>query len=117
MKQSTFSVGDLVMRRSPVTIGIVYRITAFGPEEMVRIYRPGGTAPKAPIRTHSRLVTLEQAIVMFPSKKTSRRNEITTGECNLVPFDLVDLCTERARLEELIQGEVRRLQGAADGDT
>lgn len=105
-------VGDLVKRFDiPGTgTGILYRVLSIGEEREYRVLkRVNGYNSR--VATMTRKVKLQPVIVIFESKMTTGRANVTHYQSELKVIDLVEMGSEYVKLGLLIQDEARRLAG------
>lgn len=104
--------GDLVKRFDiPGTgTGILYRVLSIGEEREYRVLkRVNGYNSR--VATQTRKVKLQPVIVIFESKMTTGRANVTHYQSELKVIDLVEMGSEYVKLGLLIQDEARRLGG------
>ena len=105
-------VGDLVKRFDiPGTgTGILYRVLSIGEErEYYVLRRDRGYNTRTKVKT--RKVKLQPVIVMFESKMSSYRQNVTHYLCDLKEIDIVEMGAEYTKLGLLLQDEARRRAG------
>lgn len=109
---AVIKVGDLVKRYDiPGTgTGILYRVLSIGEErEYYVLTRDHGYNNRKLKKT--RKVKLEPVLVMFESKMSSYRQNVTHYMCDLKEIDIVEMGAEYTKLGLLLQDEARRRAG------